>query len=313
MNLNKLEIIELCSEAGAGTRGASLGAKSLVAHSQSTKSYLFKDIKWAKSAEQNHLIGLDLTTKEALNHKLVTKALEDATKTCAAKLEEDKELLILSGDHSNGAAGVASFTNKYGVGESAVIWIDAHADLHTPFTTPSGNMHGMPLAAMLGIDNEKNKINELDPEVMNSWSKIKKLGNGSSPKLLSQHLVFISIRDLEEQEWKLVKEHNIKYFSPEDIKTKGIEGVLMEVDEYLKDIPHWYTSFDVDSMDPSISKGTGTPVPKGLSKEEALTCFGYFFEHEKTKCFEVTEINPLLDKENAMAKFVHELLEGVLK
>ena len=87
----------------------------------------------------------------------------------------------------------------------------------------------------------------------------------------------------------------------------------IEVDEYLKDIPHWYTSFDVDSMDPAISEGTGTPVPNGLNKEEALTCFGYFFAHEKTKSFEITEINPLLDKENAMAKFVHELLEGVLK
>lgn len=313
MDISSLEIIELPSEAGAGTRGASLGPSALMAQNQAEESQLLEPYPWISSKESNDLINKVDRTQSALQKDLVLSALESAYAVCSERLKANRDLLILSGDHSNAAAGVASFTDHYGAGESAVIWVDAHADLHTPFTTPSGNMHGMPLAAMLGLDNVANARNQPKEEVLGTWERIKKLGNGSTPKVIAQNLVFIGIRDLEEQEWELLDTLNIRYFTPKDIQERGIESILIEVEEYLEHIAHWYTSFDVDSLDPSISVGTGTPVPNGLSKEEAHTCFGYFFEHEKTKVFEITEINPLLDTTNNMAKFVMEMLQAVLR
>lgn len=313
MDLTKLEIVSLPSEAGAGTRGSSLGPGALLASNQTKGLGLFEPYVWNKSWENNKAIGKQEHTPNGLNHLIVSEAIEKGNALCSSVIKREKEPLILSADHSNGAAGVSAFTDHYGVGESAVIWIDAHADLHTPYTTPSGNMHGMPLAALLGWDNPKVGTAEPNPKVIDSWEKIKKVGNGSSPKLLPQHLIFIAARDLEMEEKELIAKHNIICYGPEHIQEKGMESVLMEVEEYLKDIPHWYTSFDVDSLDTSISVGTGTPVKNGLTEEQAHTCFGYFFEHEKTKAFEITEINPTLDTVNKMANFVNQLLKSVLQ
>lgn len=308
MKLPKIHIIETPSEAGAGTRGASLGPQSVYLQSLKEKSGLFEGMDWEVATDWNDEISTEGDTPNALNIELVVKAVKASNPIITTILNEGKRPFIFSGDHSNASAGIAAVSDHYGVENTGVIWIDAHADLHSPYTTPTGNMHGMPLAAMLNDDNLPCQINQPHEAVVDLWQSIKELGNGNTPKLLAKNIVFIGIRDLEQPEWDMIERLNIKFFGPKDIAKLGIKEVCDQAKTYLSKVSNWYVSFDVDSIDPNISMGTGTPVALGLSKEESFYCTQTFFNDAKTKAFEVTEINPLLDSENKMAAFVHDLL-----
>jgi len=172
----------------------------------------------------------------------------------------------------------------------------------------------MPLAALLGKDNLKVQQQNPKEKTLAIWESLKTLGSKKDmPKLLTKNLVFIGIRDLEQQEWDFIAEYGIKYFGPSEIETMGIEAVCDETKRYLSNSPYWYVSFDADSIDPNISSGTGTPVPLGLSESEVLHCFKTFFKEPRVHAFEITEINPLLDTENKMAEFLLANLATVLK
>ncbi len=124
-----------------------------------------------------------------------------------------------------------------------VIWIDAHADLHTPFTTPSGNIHGMPLAMVAHLDNLDCQVNEPSQETLAYWGKIKRIG-GAFPKIQPQDIVFISVRDTEDPENFLIKKHGIKNFSTQEVREKGIETVAAETLKILAECEQIYISFD---------------------------------------------------------------------
>jgi len=314
MQINKIKIIESCSEAGAGTRGASLGAGALQLASLKLMPQLFNPFDKIKVKNLNQEICKTNNLPNAKNAEQVLFAAQQLAGTTESGLKAGNDLLILTGDHSNAAGSVSGFSNHFGAENIGVVWIDAHADLHSPYTTPSGNMHGMPLAAMLGKDNLKEQAQSPKGETLKIWESLKTMGSKKDqPKLFAKNLVFIGIRDLEQQEWDFIEEYGIKYFSPQKIEAMGIEAVCKEAQAYLAGLAHWYISFDVDSIDPNISSGTGTPVPLGLSKTEVLHCFKTFFKHPKVQAFEITEINPLLDTENKMAEFVLENLGEVLR
>lgn len=189
-----------------------------------------------------------------------------------------------------------------------VIWIDAHADLHTPYTTPSGNMHGMPLAMVCQLDNLECKVNEPTEDTITYWEKIKTIG-GDFPKILPSDIVFISVRDTEEPENFLINKYGIKNFKTSEVRTKGITQIAKETLEILKDCDQVYISFDVDSLDSSISMGTGTPVPNGLTVEEAIQLNAELIKDKRVCCWEIVEVNPTLDSENTMAEAAFEVLE----
>jgi arginase len=193
-----------------------------------------------------------------------------------------------------------------------VIWIDAHADLHTPFTTPSGNMHGMPLAMAGHLDNLESKVNDPGSETLVYWEKIKKIG-GDFPKIDPKDIVFISVRDTEDPENQLIARYEIKNFSTQEVRKKGIKKVAAEALELLKDCQQLYISFDVDSLDSSISVGTGTPVPNGLTVEEAIQINAELIKDKRVCCWEIVEVNPTLDSENTMAEIAFEVLEITTK
>ena len=216
--------------------------------------------------------------------------------------------VVLSGDHSTSGATIAGIKMARPKSKLGVIWIDAHADLHTPYTTPSGNIHGMPLAAAINEDNDDCAVHELDTETAKQWDYLKKIGK-ISPKVLPEDVVFISLRDFEKEEKYLIDKYGMKVITTKELRTKGAENVVRAVLRYLSDCTDIYVSFDVDSLDAGISKGTGTPVSNGLREREAEDLISKFMQNRKICCFEVTEVNPTLDKENLMAEIAFNILQ----
>ena len=227
-------------------------------------------------------------------------------------LKDGKFPIILSGDHSTAGGSIAGVKMAYPDSRLGVIWIDAHADLHSPYTSPSGNMHGMPLATALAEDNIENKVNNLDYETIELWERLKNVGD-ISPKVEYPDLLFMTLRDFEEQEGYLLKQHRVKNYSTAEIRKTGVTKICREALKYLSQCDKIYITFDVDSLDPSISRGTGTPVKGGLNEREAADIILEFVQNEKICCLEFTEINPTLDSENVMAETVFEILQKVAR
>lgn len=237
--------------------------------------------------------------------------LERVANAVKNSLKGNEFPIVLAGDHSTAAGTISGIRMAYPKQRLGVIWVDAHADLHSPWTTPSGNMHGMPLAAVLNEDNASNKMNRPDKETLEWWNKIKKLGN-IAPKLDYKDLVFIALRDTEPEETYLLKKHKVKVFSTSEVKRNGVEKIARDTLAHLNHCHLIYISFDVDSMDSSISKGTGTPVRNGITEKEAGSLLVRLIQNEKVCCFEIAEVNPTLDKENLMAENTFEILQRVV-
>ncbi len=231
----------------------------------------------------------------------------------AETMRDGWDVIILSGDHSNASGFIAGMREAMPEGKIGLIWIDAHGDIHSPFTSPSGNMHGMPIAVMLGLDHKEAATKKLKPKVVENWEKLKCLGpNAICPKLHPEDITFIAIRDLEKQEWAAVHGNKIKYHTPEDLEKNGMEKTIHDVIESYKDYDAVYVSFDADSLDPSISRGTGTPVENGLTMDQAKRLIRAFSAMPNCRAVEVTEVNPLLDQENRMATAISKILRESL-
>lgn len=202
--------------------------------------------------------------------------------------------LCIGGDHSMGIgtiAGIASYCRKNNL-KLGVIWIDAHADMNTDETTPSGNIHGMPLAACLGLGNKK---------LVNFY--------GFSPKLKPENAALIGVRSIDESEKKNIKKLNLSVHTMSDIDKIGIHRIIARVlNQFQEKVDHIHISFDLDSVDPTIAPGVGTPVPGGLSYREAHLLMESIAECGCMSSLEVTEVNPILDYKNKSAEFAAELI-----
>ncbi|MBK9637867.1 MAG: arginase [Bacteroidetes bacterium] len=307
----KIKLIEVKSELGAGTRGASLGPDAIKVAALDYGSNLFYKIPSIDIPNENFRLFEPQGSPYAKRIKGIVNIYEKLSKTVADVLKAKEFPIVLAGDHSTAGGTMAGIKMANPKARLGVIWIDAHADLHSPFTSPTGNVHGMPLAATLGEDNAANKMNKPDKETIDLWNKLKKVG-GMTPKINYSDLVFISVRDLEPEESFLIKKHKIKIFTTSDVKRHGVEKIARDALAYLNNCQSIYVSFDVDSMDSSISKGTGTPVRNGITEKEAGSLCVRLIQNEKVCCFEIAEVNPTLDKENLMAENTFEILQRVV-
>lgn len=229
-------------------------------------------------------------------------------------IQEKKFPIIISGDHASAGGSVAEIKAAFPDKRLGIVWIDAHADLHSPYTSPSGNVHGMPLAAVLNEDNKKFDPGDVEEQTAKQWEKLKNVG-GILPKAWPEDLVFIGVRDTEKEEDHLIEEFNIVNHTPPLLRQKGIENVMAEIkNKKLKNCDMVYVSFGLDSLDcREISYGNGTPVENGLSENEAKAILKALMDWEKVVGLEITEINPLLDnKQNKMAETTLEILEFAL-
>lgn len=305
-----VKLIEVKSEVGAGTRGASLGIDALhVASYKKLDNYFC-----SYSIQQVPVSNSSLCRTTAFSFaKRIDAILENLSLTCkyiAQSLQEGNFPVVLSGDHSNSAATIAAIKQSFPEKKLGVVWIDAHADLHSPFTSPSGNMHGMPLAMALAEDNLENQVNKVDALTQSFWNKIKSLGyNGA--KFSPENLVFVGVRDTEIQEDALISKYKIRNYTIAELRERGAEAITQEIlEKKLANCDLIYISFDVDSLDASISVGTGTPVANGLSIEEASTLNKLLVKDERVCAWEIVEINPALDdKGNTMAEVAFDILK----
>lgn len=310
--MRKIKLVEVRSEIAAGTRGASLGIDALKIASLDKKSNFFTQFDPINVPDANNFLWKGNKHPHGKYIDGVYQVLKNVYSTIESLRLEMKFPIVLAGDHSTAAGTIMGIKAAHPEKRLGVIWIDAHADLHTPFTTPSGNMHGMPLAMVSQLDNLDCKLNEVSPETISYWEKIKKIG-GDSPKIDLKDIVFISVRDTEAPEDHLIRKHEIRNFSTQEVREKGIEKVAAQALEVLKDCEQIYISFDVDSLDSSISVGTGTPVPDGLTLEEAIRLNAELIKDKRVCCWEIVEVNPTLDTENTMAEAAFEVLEITTK
>ncbi len=311
MSSKKIIILENNSELGAGTRGASLGIEALKIAALKLRKPYFTKYKTEVVETQNDLLHKEVENELAIRGRGILNVLQSVHDQVHSVLERNKFPLVLAGDHSNAAGTIAGIKSAHPDKTLGVIWIDAHADLHSPYTSPSGNVHGMPLAMALASDNIEHRKNVVDHETVQLWSEMKELG-GVSPKLDPKHLVYVGVRDTEEPEDYFIANHNIKMIHVEDVRRRGAKEVSDEALDYLKDCDIIYLSFDVDSLDCDlVSYGTGTPVPNGLTENEAAGLINHFLIDKRVCCFEMVEINPCLDnKQNAMAEAAMRILEN---
>jgi arginase len=306
--MKRIKLLEVRSELGAGTRGASMGIDALRVACLNKGSDYFRRFNSVVLPDLNHVLF-------EKNHFPFAKHIDSiytVQKGIANAVEQTLRFgefpLVLAGDHSSANATIAGIKAAYPAKTLGVIWIDAHADIHSPYTTPSGNVHGMPIAAALGVDNLKHQRNIPDPETEFFWRRLQNLAE-PGPKFKPEHLVYVVVRDTEEEEDALIEELGIRWIRLPEIKAKGSRQLTREIYEHLRFCDLVYISFDVDSLDSSFSIGTGTPVEDGLYLSEAENLCQDLLENERVVCFEMVEINPTLDNGNTMAKNAFNILE----
>ncbi|NJM26964.1 MAG: arginase [Bacteroidia bacterium] len=310
--MNELKIIEVKSEIGAGTRGASLGVEAMKIASLDLHSDFFKQHESVEVENVNELLFDGAKHSYA---KFIDGVMIMEERVCLEVYEtifDEFFPLIIGGDHSTAYGTIAGIKKAHPKKRLGVIWIDAHADIHTPYTTPSGNMHGMGLAMACGIDNLECKVNDPRGETVEYWEQIKDVGM-QGPKVYPEDIVYIAVRDLEKPENYLINKYNINFIETEDVKKLGPEAIARQALQMLDHCDFIYVSFDVDSMDSRISTGTGTPVPNGLTVDEAKTLNVELAKDSKVCAWEIVEVNPTLDTENRMAESAFEILEATAR
>ncbi|MBL7773647.1 MAG: arginase [Chitinophagaceae bacterium] len=306
--MRNIKIIEVKSEIGAGTRGASLGIDALKIAALDFMSNFFVNFPSERVDTENNLLYEPVESPYAKRIRGIRTMYDRIATSVESTLKSGLFPLVLSGDHSNAGGTIAGIKMAKPKSRLGVIWIDAHADIHSPYTTPSGNMHGMPLAISLAEDNIDCQVHNPDENTKKLWNELKNIGK-IAPKIRPEDLIYIAVRDIEKEEEHIIKKLGIKIIPVSEVRKRGVAQVVRQCLLNLQHCDDIYVSFDVDSLDSSISRGTGTPVPNGLKEREAEDLLASLMQSHKICCFEITEVNPTLDKENLMAEIAFNILQ----
>ena len=309
-----IQLIKNRSDIGAGTRGSDMGVDAMEIAAINRGDDFFHRHEHVDVETHNESIYNKNTNPFAKRIEHVFEQCERVSATVKSSINAGYFPIVLSGDHSSALGTISGIKAANPHQTIGVIWLDAHADLHSPYTSPSGNIHGMPLAAVLGKDNLEHQLNPIEAATEYFWGKIKNIGI-EGPKLLPEHLVYFGLRDFEPAEGALIHQEGMRHYRVDEMREKKISACVEACLEQLKDCDSIYISFDVDSMDcDSISYGTGTPVPTGFYPMEIINIIDVLMDSGKVGCIEFTEINPLLDnKGNRMAETAFEVLSFIAK
>lgn len=309
-----IKLIKNRSDIGAGTRGSDLGVDALEIAAINQKNHYFNHFLYEDVPTHNESIYNKEKNSFA---KRIGHVAEQCTRVCNVvekNISANYFPIVLSGDHSSALGTISGIKKAFPDKRLGVVWIDAHADIHSPYTSPSGNIHGMPLAAALNNDNIDCQINQLKEETKTHWTEMRNIGIEGA-KLLPEDLIYFGVRDTEEPEDYQIEKLGIKNYMVAEVRYRGLEVCVKESLEKLANCDMIYISFDVDSMDCDlISYGTGTPVPRGFDQYEIIDIINGFINSSKIICIEFVEINPLLDtKGNKMAETAFEVLDAITK
>lgn len=219
---------------------------------------------------------------------------EVSAKLCAqaeASATNGATPIFVGGDH---AISIGSVSGVTAAGRTGILWIDAHGDLNTPDTSPSGNIHGMPLATLLGT----------------GLPDLVQLG-GRNPKVLPEDVVLLAIRELDPGERAMALDHGLKVLTMRDIDERGIAKVVREALDHLGHTERLHVSLDLDSLDPSVVPGVGTPVPGGLTYREAQLICETIADSGRMTSLDLVEVNPLIGDHNRTAEVAVRLTESL--
>ena len=230
--MKNIKIIEAPSEIGAGTRGASMGVDAIKIAALDFMSNFFVHFPSEKLEAPNDLLFEPIHSPYDKRIHGVLTMNERISKAVSESIKGNFFPVVLSGDHSNAGGTIAGIKIAKPKSKLGVIWIDAHADMHTPYTTPSGNMHGMPLAAAIADDNKEHAIHELDAKTAQMWEELKSIGK-IPQKVLPEDVVFISLRDYEKEEKALIEKHGMKVITTREVRRIGAESVSRKVLRFL--------------------------------------------------------------------------------
>ncbi|HRE40981.1 MAG TPA: arginase [Ignavibacteria bacterium] len=296
---NKIGIIGFPMDLGADRRGVDMGPSA---------------IRYANLEKKLENLGYKVTdfgdidveimeTQRLRNTKL--KYLPEIVRTSKVLAKKVESILnrkyfplIIGGDHATAIGSISGISayckkNKKTLG---VIWIDAHADMNTPETTPSGNIHGMPLAVSLGHGEQK----------------LVRLG-GFSPKVKIENVALIGVRDVDYLEAKTIKKLKPQVYTMTDVDKFGMPHIVSKVlNDFKERVDYLHISFDMDGIDPDYVQGVGTPVPGGLTYRESQLIMEMISESGMMSSLEMLEVNPILDVKNRTAELATELIASGL-
>ena len=287
---------------GASKRGSALG----------TRTIRQANVRGKKLIEHISDLGFQVHDYEDIdlprpiessteNPKFLTEMNHSVEKIIPAvkNILENEELpVILGGDHSIALPTFSAIQSHFrsNNGEVGLIWFDAHADMNTPDTSPSGNLHGMPLAHLLGFG-------------LSQFAELE----GFTPKVNPKFLAHIGARDLDNAEKKLIRELGIHCWTMHEIDRYGMNYCIEKAIEVASQAPNGFAvTFDVDSLDPIDAPGSGTLVRGGISYREAHLALERISETDKMRSFEIVEVNPMLDRDNRTSELAVELILSVL-
>ena len=306
--LEGISLVEVDCDLGAGKPGAGAGIellKNAAKHQQDLRNIsegLIAEIRGEQAQSANAATAGRSTTPHARHIKTIAEVMHDAANLVCTTLQQESFPLVLAGDHSTAASTIAGIRRAHPQSRLGVIWIDAHADIHSPFTTPSGNMHGMPLAIACGHDNLSEAINDPDPVTRQLWKDLQDLHGLESAAIAFRDLIYVGVRDTEAAEDVTLVNHLIPVISTEEVRRGGAIQAANRCLSHLAEVDLIYVTFDVDAMDSTICKGTGTPVPGGLWANEAVLLLRTLLSDPRVCCWEICEINPYLDELNTLAE-----------
>lgn len=305
-----IKIVQVHSDIAGKRKGAGLGIDALMKSSESLNSRYFKKYPAEVILDENS----SFNEESPFCHAKYIDKIYTVTKRIAFRIKSLREEklfpIVLSGDHSTCAGTMFGLKQAHPNDEIGVVYIDAHADIHSPYTSSSGNMHGMPLSVVTALDNTSSQINQLSPEEINYWEKLKDIKRNA---IKPENIIFCALRDFESAEEELINKHNIKKYNAKDITYLGIKTVVEQIFKKLEHCKYVYVSFDVDSIDPLYLPGTGTPSQNGLSFEQALQLNMQLIKNEKVCCWEIAEINPKYDENNRGTTAIFNILDQVTK
>ncbi len=223
----------------------------------------------------------------------IKQACERVAHLVARAVEEGLQPLVLGGDHSVAIGTLGGLARGNGAG--GVLWLDAHGDLNRPETSPTGNVHGMPLAVALGL---------AGPEVESDAWRL--------PAVAADRVALVGVRSLDRAETELIAEAGVSVYTMSDVDRLGLERVVREALAKIAGPGFVHVSLDMDALEPDIAPGVGTPVRGGLSYREAHLAMELVAESGLAGSLEVVEVNPILDRENETAKLAVELVASAL-
>lgn len=291
----KIRIIGVPMDLGASRRGVDMGPSALrVAGLQARIKQLGHQVEDIGNISVKQPEEMSYGEKRAKYLAEIADACKDLAGIVEKSLDENLLPVVLGGDHSIAVGSLSGVASHFKKKEKKVglIWLDAHGDINTPESSPSGNVHGMPLAAAMGYG--ATELVELQ---------------GFKPKVEPQNISLVGIRDLDSQEKKLAKKSGVHVFTMRDIDERGMREVMSDALKYaMDDTDGISVSLDMDFVDPSDAPGVGTSVRGGVTYREAHLAMEMIADTEAMASLEIVEINPVIDEHNRTALLGVELV-----